>query len=366
MTNSPQEKPVGGQHSLRLLLVEDNSADAELCVHELKAAGYEVTADVVETADDFIERLRTQPYDIVISDYNLPNWTGMEALERLREEGIGIPFILLTGTLGEERAVECIKNGASDYVLKDRRARLSVAVERSLEEAALRARKTQDERSLRLLSGRLLQLQDEERRRMARELHDTTAQNLAALAMNLEMLKESTATLDANLAEQLSESCSLAEQCTQELRTFSYLLHPPLLDEAGLASAVRWFAEGFTKRSGVQVDLNVSPNVGRLPGEAEMALFRILQESLANIHRHSGSPTGKISITQDATKITLEVSDQGRGMLEETLKGEEVMSLGVGIMGMRERMKQLGGTLDLRSGSEGTTVIATLPHKEQE
>jgi PAS domain S-box-containing protein len=222
----------------------------------------------------------------------------------------------------------------------------------------------QAEESLRQLSGRLLQLQDEERRRLARELHDSTAQKLAVLLLSLRRLTARASSLEAGARESLEECHALAEECANEVRTFSYLLHPPLLEELGLAGAVRDYADGFAQRSGVRVDLEVSPNLERLPREKELALFRVLQESLANVHCHSGSKTVSIRLTQLRGAIRLEVQDAGRGLVLKNgpASGEKQPSkLGVGIAGMRERLRQLGGRLELESDHLGTTVRASLP-----
>jgi PAS domain S-box-containing protein len=229
---------------------------------------------------------------------------------------------------------------------------------------ALAYRKIQEaEETFRQLSARLLRLQDEERRRLARELHDSTAQSLAGVAMNLAVLNDQAAALAAAPRKALAESLALTEQCTREVRTLSYLLHPPMLDEVGLASALRWFAGGFAQRSGIRVDLEVPAELERLPTEVETALFRIVQEALTNIHRHSGSPTAKIRLIRNSTGILLEVADQGRGVfagdLQKFPKGKTV--LGVGIAGMRERVTQLGGHLEMISGNKGTTVKVTVP-----
>jgi PAS domain S-box-containing protein len=225
------------------------------------------------------------------------------------------------------------------------------------------ARKRTEE-ALRQLSGQLLRLQDEERRRLARELHDTTAQKLAVLLLGLKRLTAQASSLDASAQESLAECQTLAKQCADELRTFSYLLHPPLLEELGLAGAVRDYADGFAKRSGLRVDLEVSPSLERLPREKELALFRVLQESLANVHRHSGSKKVSIRLTQLRGEIRLEVQDAGRGLELKTdpASGEKAPSkLGVGVAGMRERLRQLGGRLEFESGHPGTTVRASLP-----
>ena len=220
------------------------------------------------------------------------------------------------------------------------------------------------EEALHQLTGQLLRLQDEERRRLARELHDATAQKLAVLLLGLKSLTVQASSLDARAQESLAECQALAKQCADELRTFSYLLHPPLLEELGLAGAVRDYADGFAKRSGLRVDLEVSPSLERLPREKELALFRVLQESLANVHRHSGSKIVSIRLTQLRGAIRLEVQDAGRGLVLKNgpASGEKQPSkLGVGIAGMRERLRQLGGRLELESDHLGTTVRASLP-----
>jgi PAS domain S-box-containing protein len=218
------------------------------------------------------------------------------------------------------------------------------------------------EESMRQLSGRLLRLQDEERRRIARELHDTTAQRLAALAINLSRVKES-AVLSDPAASCLNESLELAEQCSLEVRTLSYLLHPPLLEEAGLASALRWYAHGFAKRSGIEVRLEVSPEFGRLPHNVELTLYRVLQECLTNVHIHSQSKTASVRLTKNPHQIVLTVADAGRGVPPHVLERASAYApdLGVGIPGMRERMRELGGRLEVSSGPQGTTVTGILP-----
>lgn len=222
------------------------------------------------------------------------------------------------------------------------------------------------ETSLQRLSVRLLQLQDEERRRIARELHDSTGQSLAALVIHLSAVNERIAELDPTSAEILREAMMLSQQASDEIRTLSYLLHPPTLDLAGLPSALKWLIDGFTQRSKLQVDLEMSSELGRLPQNLETALFRIVQESLTNIFRHSGSPSARIRISRHAGVVNLEISDQGAGISPDTLAtlngtGGE---LGVGIRGMRERVRQLGGSLEIHSGKKGTTIAVALPSGE--
>ena len=217
------------------------------------------------------------------------------------------------------------------------------------------------ESALHQLSGRLLELQDDERRRISRELHDTTAQNLAVLAMNLCAVKESAKMLNTKTRQTVAESLDLTEQCSQEIRTLSYLLHPPLLDELGLASALRGYSIGYTRRTGITVDLKME-DIGRLPLDLETTLFRILQEALTNVHRHSGSIQAEIRIVRDPKEVRMTISDTGRGVPSQALEMiERGGNVGVGIAGMRERAHQLGGQIKIGSSERGTTITAILP-----
>ena len=471
---------------LQVLILEDEPADAELAAAALRRPGITLTSDLVDSPGRLRERLGAADYDIILADYNLGDWTAMDALEILHEAGKDIPLIVVTGTLGDEEAVECIKRGAADYVLKDHLHRLPVAVESALRRKADRdevarqqeqvrrskeewemtfdtvpdtillldedfriklanratsvllgrepvellgkhcyevvhgcaephadcpyrrliasgkeqrsdivetrlgktfeataspffdsggtmcgcvhvlrdiTERKRTEESLRQLSSQLLHAQDEERRHIARELHDSTAQNLAALNLNLGWIEESTGSLDAQSQAILTESLDLVNRCTQEIRVFSYLLHPPTLDEYGLCSALGWFAEGFERRTGIKVALELPDNLSRLPRNVEMALFRLAQECLTNVHRHSGSSTVSIRMAKESNRLCLEVADQGCGMPPSAL-GSDAAPLGVGVLGMRERMREQGGTLEIQSDTRGTTVRASLPLME--
>jgi len=209
-------------------------------------------------------------------------------------------------------------------------------------------------------------LQDEERRRIARELHDGLAQSLVAVNLNLDRLRGMLPVVAGKAPRLLAESQELTGQSLREIRSLSYLLHPPLLEEAGLVPALHWYMEGFTARSGIDVELAVSPeDMVRLPADVETALFRIVQESLANILRHSGSKTARIELHVGDAGVRLSVQDQGHGTFATahgTIDAEDdLRSLGVGIPGMRQRARQLGGRLDLQSGPSGTLLTVTLP-----
>jgi PAS domain S-box-containing protein len=222
------------------------------------------------------------------------------------------------------------------------------------------------ETSLRQLSARLLQLQDEERRRIARDLHDVTGQKVAVLSMSLDRLARLTEQRKPEAKESVKESREIVGQIGEEIRTLSYLLHPPLLDECGLASAVHWYAEGFEKRSGIKLEVSIDADIPRLPIDAETTLFRVVQESLTNVHRYSGSASAKIKVSKDAEEVRLEIIDYGHGTKSGTVRArlDGPAPLGVGIPGMRERLHQLGGGLTVDFAANGTRVTATLPIKK--
>ena len=254
-------------------------------------------------------------------------------------------------------------------VMGESRRRQNEVLHKSLGELELKVQeRTADldvvNQNLRDLSARLLQMQDEERRRIARELHDSVGQMLAALGMNLSAVRTDIDRL-ARTAATLTDSESLVQEMVTEVRTISHLLHPPLLDEAGLSSALRWYVDGFSQRSGIRVDLDMPDNFERLPVELETAVFRVVQECLTNIHRHSGSSTAKIRLRQRDHEVVVDIEDKGRGIPAHKLEQMAAAGApGVGVRGMQERLRQLGGKLDIESNSGGTRVKVRLPLPE--
>jgi signal transduction histidine kinase len=250
------------------------------------------------------------------------------------------------------------------FVLFRDRLRSTAAIRsQRVDLAALRRR----EQQYRNLTGRLLRQQDDERRRVSQDLHDSAAQRLAALTMNLDILASAVAKLDTQTQQTILHSRQLAEECFREIRAIAYLLHPPLLDEMGLRAALRWYVTGFTERSGIRVQMRLGP-IGRLSPAAEMALFRTAQESLTNVHQHTSSDTATIDLHNAAGWVVLEVRDAGRGLGDDLKQQDGTLSpgkLGVGIQGMRERIHRLGGSLNIDFTDTGTTVRARLPvHRE--
>jgi len=281
---------------------------------------------------------------------HLGNRTGFFGEPRVRSMGAGLELFGLHRN-GQEFPVEI-----SLSPLQTDEGTLVTSAIRDISE------RKRTEESLRLLSGRLLHLQDQERRRIARELHDSAGQVLAALGMNLSLVESENGNIAPRAAKAIRESVGLVQELSRELRTISHLLHPPLLDEVGLASGLRSYLDGFTERSKIIVDLELPEDLGRLPQDSETAIFRIVQECLTNIHRHSESPVARIRISRFDGQVSLEVEDKGKGIPQEKRNTMDSGGTpGVGIRGMRERLRQLGGTLEINSNGNGTVVTARLP-----
>jgi len=228
------------------------------------------------------------------------------------------------------------------------------------------AKRIAAEESLRNLSGRLLHAQDDERRRFARELHDSVGQLLTGAALNMSALRQEAEGLGHKSSQLLSECAECVNQSLKEVRTISYLLHPPMLDETGLGDAVRWYVRGFAERSGVNVDLDISSDLGQLSRDLRITVFRIVQEGLTNIHRHSASSNAEISLRRCSAQIQLQVRDHGKGIPPQSMgtNGSEQFMGGVGIRGMRERVTQLRGDMRIQSSESGTILEVVLPLQE--
>jgi two-component system NarL family sensor kinase len=293
-----------------------------------------------------------------------------ESLRQLREANARLIIAGAEARTAADRAtLETARAGEEVTRLKAELQRLTERLVEGEEGArALAAESRERQEQYRRLSGRLLTLQDEERRRLALDLHDTTAQRLIALLMHLDTIAKAESKLDATSRRAVAASRSLAERCTRELRTLAYVLHPPLLDELGLRSALRWLIDGFTRRSGIHVEL-FADDVGRFPRAVETALFRVVQESLANVHRHASDASVVVRLARTSHTLALDVHDDGRGLREDDGSANgprQAVTLGVGVQGMRERITQLGGTFDITFSNQGTSVRVRLPLDEAE
>src|SRR6202048_5225839 len=267
------------------------------------------------------------------------------------------PIVFISGILMTDGdRLKGYQHGAVDY--------LSVPVVPQLLRAKVKVfaelhRKTQQ---LEMLNARMTTLRDEERRHLARELHDSVGQLLAAISINSAFVQGESHKLSPDAAKRVSENAAMVEETSKQIRTISYLLHPPLLDEVGLASALQWYVEGFSERSKIDAKLDIPREFVGLSNEMELSIFRVVQECLTNIHRHAGSLTAGIRIIQDEACLRVEIEDAGKGIpLEKGSAFGSSAHAGVGLRGIRERLRQLGGTLQVPSNSPGTRVTAVLP-----
>ena len=322
------------------------------------------------SAKEALAHLLKTDVALVLLDVSMPEMDGFELANLIRQHPRyqNTAIIFISGVhLTDLDRIQGYQRGAVDYVSVPvvpelLRAKVSIFVElyrktRELENVNNELRSAEE--NLRRLAGRLMHVQDAERRRVARDLHDGLGQYLVGIKMGIDMISHRVEK-DPSLHEQVLEISDLLNRAIVETRTISHLLHPPLLDEIGLESAFSVYALGFAKRSGLNVDVNVTKDLGRLDRDTETALFRVMQECLLNVHRHSQSTTASVSLTREDGEIRLQIRDQGKGML--TVDDSDGTSFGVGLFGIRERIRQLKGKLEIVSQEgQGTTIIARVP-----
>lgn len=378
----------------KILAVDDNEALRYSLARTLRDAGYQV---VEATTGSEALRLATQGPDLITLDVHLPDMMGFEVCRRLKADSATahIPILHLSSTfIDPEARVQGLANGADAYLAEpiDRaelvatvgallrlknaenlaRQQAAAAEDARRELAGLNAtleqkvaERTTELRNananLRELSTQLLRTQDEERRRIARDLHDSVGQLLVAIKMNNAIIAGQVPHDSPQILEALRSNESSVDEIIRGVRTISHLLHPPLLDETGLTSALRWYVEEFSSRSGIKVDCDCDASAVRLPRELETDLFRIAQECLGNVHRHSSSSTASVRFYVDQDKAHLAVKDDGHGISIERQRELAMGGGGVGLRGMRERVAQAGGELQMTSNSKGTTIAVTVP-----
>lgn len=354
---------------LHILLLEDNSADAGLTKRALRDAGIEVSFVVVETREEFESELIHRPPNLILSDHSIPGFSGVVALEIAKERSPHVPFIFVTGVLGEEVAIEMLKLGATDYVLKAHLYRLVPAVKRALREAQERRERERAEEKLRnsheqlrALNNHLQQVREEERTRISREVHDELGQALTGLKLDLIWLSGKLPHQARQLRGKIKTMSAQIDSTIQIIRRVATELRPGILDNLGLVAAIEWQATEFEDRSGVFCDLKLEIEETLLDPEISTVCFRIFQETLTNIVRHAKASRVEVTLAHDRIDdddaIVLTVRDNGRGISE----GEIVNSTSIGLIGMRERAAQVGGDL-LVFGlpGQGTTVTMRLP-----
>jgi signal transduction histidine kinase len=351
--------------ALRILLLEDNAPHAELVEHFLRESGVRFDLERVETREDFLAQLESQPPDMILSDYALPAFDGYAALAIAKEKVPNIPFIFVTGTMGEEVAIETLKNGATDYVLKTRLARLGPAVQRALRESADRRERQRAEDKLRksldqlrALTTYLQYVREEERTRIAREVHDELGQALTGLKLDLSWLASKLVRAQPAVRDKVRTMTGHLDETIQTVRRIATSLRPGILDSLGLVAAIEWQANEFHTRTGLPCALDT--NVADTQWEQEFAtvFFRIFQETLTNVIRHAKATRVDVSLLEEGGNLVLTVKDNGRGISED----EMASTRSNGLVGMRERAILIGGDLTLTGApGQGTTVTLRAP-----
>ncbi len=361
MTYSSPERP------LRLLHIEDSELDHELTLAHLRRGGIKPDALRVDTEADYLKAL-DEAWDIIVSDYNLPGFSGLIALDLLKAHGHDIPFVLVSGEIGEDTAVEAMRNGASDYLLKNNLARLVPALLHAIEAAETRRARERADRELGVSKQRLHELAQHlqtsiemERAAIAREIHDDVGGSLTALKFDLAWIarhsKESGIQARVNSA---LETVSLAIEASQRIM---HNLRPAILEQ-GLVAALQWMTGRFERRTGVTCVLRTPPSAAaalqKLPTGVPLVAYRVAQEALTNITKHAHATRVEIDLALAGGVLSLEVSDNGRGLSQEDL----AKARSFGIRGLHERARTVEGWVDLSSGPAGTTLILSIPLAE--
>ncbi len=360
--NNPRKR------KFRILLLEDVEADADLVEIELKNAHISFTSKRVQTKEEFTGAVQTFSPDAILADYHLPSFTALEALQIMKNIRSEIPFLLVTGSQSEEIAVECIKQGADDYILKERLARLPSALLSAIEkkqtahekEKAIQELKSSQEQ-LRALSAHLQSIREEERTRIAREIHDELGQSLTALKMDLLWLQGKILEEQKNIEpidETIRTMTHVIDSTIQTVRRIATELRPGVLDDLGLVAAIEWQSQEFQHRTNILCRFTSTARDIELDRERATAVFRILQETLTNVVRHARAARVSIRLEVERNILILEIKDDGRGA--DTEKIESKRSLG--LLGMKERAALLGGSVEIVSAAHaGTTVVVKIP-----
>jgi len=347
-------------------MLEDDAADAELTKFALRKGGLHFSLARVETKEDYVQQLEGDPPTLILSDYSLPGFNGHDALSIALEKCPETPFIFVTGTMGEEVAIETLKSGATDYVLKTRLSRLMPAVNRALREAADRAahrraeeQLRQSHEQLRALSVYLQSVREEERTRIAREVHDELGQALTSCKLDLSWLASKLPKDLKPLVEKTRALTSHIDSTIQTVRLISSELRPGVLDHLGLVAALEWQANEFQNRTGIKCELHSNIQEPLPDQNLSTTFFRIFQETLTNVIRHAGATRVTVDLKEADGRITLAVRDNGRGITRSEISNGKSM----GLLGMRERTALLGGIFKIGRVAlgKGTRVSVSIP-----
>ena len=352
--------PIATPASLALLVVEDSEDDFALLEATLIRQGVNARCTRVETGDEMAAMLRTESFDAVISDHHLPGFSSEGALRVLQSSGLGLPFVIVSGTIGEETAVAALHAGADDYLVKGRLARLSVALAHAIERARARRERDAAEAALRASQQRLQELSahlqraiEEERATIARDIHDEIGSGLASLRFDLAWIEANTASAVACRAAQAR---GVAAELMQASQRIVRNLRPPVLD-AGLVAALEWQVARFRERSQLQAAFRTNTAVAAIPEATAIVAYRCVQEALANILKHAHASRVEVDLVVQPGQLSLEISDDGQGIAPQALEAPT----GFGLKGLAERARQAGGWLEVDGATDGATLMLCLP-----
>jgi len=356
---------------LRVLMVEDCRDDADLVLHELRRGGYEPIYERVETRQEMQAALTNESWDIIIADYSLPGFSGISAFHLTWEMKIDLPFIIVSGTIGEDIAVSAMQAGVHDYVMKNNLSRLIPAVDRELREAKVRRERKQAEeklksyqKKLRSMASELSLTEERERRRIAVELHDQIGQALVFSKIQLRSLREQVES--DSVGKTLDEICGVIDQVIQETRSLTFDLCSPILYEMGFeAATAEWLTEHVEKKNGIVTHFEDDGDPKPLSDEVKIFLFKAVREILINVIKHASARDVCVSVQRKGNFIEVVVDDDGVGFVysESLLQSRE--KSGLGLFSIRERLDHIGGKLTIESElGKGTRVTLTAPLKE--
>jgi signal transduction histidine kinase len=332
---------------LTALVIEDDPLDFEILAHNLSSAGFRADCRRVATETDFVAQLKPG-IDLVLCDYSLPGWDALRALELFRARRLDIPFIVISGAISEEVAVECMKQGASDYLLKDRMGRLGPAITRAFEDIEAK-------RLVASLATRLLRAQEEERKNIARELHDQIGTGMAVLLMELHGLDSELAS-EQSARARLKGIVELVRKHEAIVRNMGLELRPYLLDDLGLVPALTWYARDTFRRTGMKVTVDADDACNLLSDDYRTCIFRVVQETVHNASLHAKASIAHVTVRQEPSQVRVEIEDDGCGFDTSYTKG-------TGLLGIEERARQLGGECTFESEpGRGARISLLLPH----
>jgi signal transduction histidine kinase len=352
---------------VRILFLEDSSSDVELMKYELKKAGIHYVSEWVETEAGFIKALEEFDPDVILSDYSLPSFDGMKAFRLFKEFNLVIPFILVTANMSEQLALDCLREGVDDFILKSSFFRVPKSITRVIERKNIQKEKERisqellhSQVQLRALVNEIQEVRETERAHIAREIHDELGQQLTALKMDIGWVLDRAGNLEPTVIERLARTLNLCDGVIDTVRRISGELRPAIIDDLGLTAALEWKCHDFQDECGIKCNFVSNVKERKFPGTLSINFYRVLQEALTNVARHAGASLVDVTFTETEKELVLEIVDNGKGISPDPARKRKAL----GILGMKERAGLLGGVMNIISTKDkGTHIILNLPHQ---